>query len=96
MKPRSNCMPSTTSSTVSVVFDSSTVITPSLPTFSMASATSSPMAVSLWAEIVATCAFSFRVFHRARHRLERLDRSLGGPVKPPLEVDGACARHDIA
>ena len=61
MKPRSNCMPSTTSSTVSVVLDSSTVITPSLPTFSMASATISPIASSLWAEMAATCAFSLRV-----------------------------------
>src|SRR3970282_1804279 len=56
MNPRSNCMPSTTSSAVSVVFDSSTVITPSPPTFSIASATNSPMASSLCAEIVATCA----------------------------------------
>jgi len=54
-------MPSTTSSVVSVVFDSSTVITPSLPTFSMALATSSPMAGSLCAEIAATCAVSLRV-----------------------------------
>ena len=54
-------MPSTTSSTVSVVFDSSTVIAPSPPTFSMASATSSPMRASLCAEMVATCAFSLRV-----------------------------------
>ena len=36
--PRSNCMPSTTSSAVSMVFASSTVITPSLPTLSIASA----------------------------------------------------------
>src|SRR5512147_488603 len=53
-------MPSTTSSVVSVVRDSSTVMTPSPPTFSMASATSSPIAGSLCAEIVATCAFSLR------------------------------------
>ena len=46
-KPRSNCRPSTTSSCVSVVFDSSTVMTPSSPTFSMASATRLPIAVSL-------------------------------------------------
>ena len=44
-----------------MVFDSSTVITPSPPTFSIASATSSPIAGSLCAEIVATCAFSLRV-----------------------------------
>ncbi len=61
MNPRSNCMPSTTSSTVSVVLDSSTVITPSFPTLSMASATISPMASSLCADKAATCAFSLRV-----------------------------------
>jgi hypothetical protein len=42
--------------------DSSTVITPSLPTFSIASATSSPMLGSLWAEMVAIWAFSSRLF----------------------------------
>ncbi len=36
--PRSNCIPSTTSNSVSIPFDSSIVITPSLPTFSIASA----------------------------------------------------------
>src|SRR5271169_6067229 len=54
-------MPSTTSNVVSVVFDSSAVITPSPPTLSIASATSSPIAGSLCAEIVATWAFSLRV-----------------------------------
>ena len=54
-------MPSTTSSWVSVVLDSSSVITPSSPTFSMASATMSPMARSLWADTVAICAFSSRL-----------------------------------
>ena len=54
-------MPSTTSTTVSVVRDSSTVITPSPPTFSSASATSSPMGASLCAEMAATWAFSLRV-----------------------------------
>ena len=38
--PRSNCIPSTRSSSVCIVLDSSTVITPSLETFSIASATS--------------------------------------------------------
>ena len=42
-----------------MVLASSTVITPSLPTFSMASAISSPMVVSLLAEMVATWAISF-------------------------------------
>src|SRR3990172_7835383 len=49
--PRSNCRPSTTSTWVSVVFDSSREITPSPPTFSIASATSSPRAASLCAAI---------------------------------------------
>jgi hypothetical protein len=53
-KPRSNCMPSTTVTSVSSVLPSSTVMTPSLPTFSIASAISLPVAASLLAEIVAT------------------------------------------
>src|SRR6185312_6276479 len=61
MKPRSNCMPSTTSSVVSVVFASSTVMTPSSPTLSMASAIIVPMSGSLCAEMVATCSFSLRL-----------------------------------
>src|SRR2546426_1986832 len=52
-------MPSTTSSTVSADFDSSTVMTPSLPTFSMASAMRLPMVLSLLAAMLATCAISF-------------------------------------
>ena len=52
-------MPSTTSSTVSADFDSSTVMTPSLPTFSMASAIRLPMVLSLLEAMVATCAISF-------------------------------------
>src|SRR6185369_12343959 len=53
-------MPSVTSSSVVSVEPSSTVMTPSRPTFSIASAISSPMAGS-WAEIVATCAMSARL-----------------------------------
>ncbi len=49
-------MPSTTSRTVSIVRDSSTVMTPSLPTFSMASAMILPMVSSLLAEMVPTWA----------------------------------------
>ena len=52
-------MPSTTSSVVSIDFASSTVITPSLPTFSIASAMSLPMNSSPFALIVPTCAMSF-------------------------------------
>src|SRR6266478_3368407 len=47
-------MPSTTSSVVSIVLDSSTVMTPSLPTFFMASAMMPPICLSLLAEMVPT------------------------------------------
>ena len=51
-------MPSTVSSSNSRPFDSSTVITPSLPTFSMASAIFSPTSRSPLAEITPTWAIS--------------------------------------
>ena len=54
----SNCMPSTSSSVVSVVLPSSTVMTPSLPTFSIASASRSPITRSLLALIAPTWAIS--------------------------------------
>ena len=53
-------MPSTTSKVVSVPRASSTVITPSLPTFSNASAIRVPMASSVFAEMEPTCAISLR------------------------------------
>ena len=52
-------MPSTTSRVVSRPLASSTVITPSLPTFSMASAMILPMVSSPLAEMVPTWAISF-------------------------------------
>src|SRR2546423_3918246 len=52
-------MPSTTSSSVSKDFASSTVMTPSLPTFFIASARNWPISVSPFAEIVPTCAISW-------------------------------------
>src|SRR5881397_1480448 len=58
--PRSNCIPSTVSSVVSRPFASSTVITPSFSTFSIASAILSPISLSPLAEMVPTCAISFR------------------------------------
>ena len=58
--PRSNCIPSTTSSCVSSPFASSTVITPSRPTFSIASARISPTVWSPFALTVPTCAISLR------------------------------------
>src|SRR5579862_499577 len=51
-------MPSTTSSSVSRLLASSTVITPSLPTFCMALARKLPISVSPLAEIVPTWAIS--------------------------------------
>src|SRR5271166_5209216 len=58
MYPRSNCMPSTISSSVSSDFASSTVITPSLPTFFIASARKRPISASPLAEMVPTWAIS--------------------------------------
>src|SRR5262245_33399997 len=52
-------MPSTTSRTVSIDLASSTVITPSLPTFCIASERILPIRSSLLAEIVPTWAISF-------------------------------------
>src|SRR5437867_2328954 len=52
-------MPSTTSSSVSKDFASSTVMTPSLPTFFIASARNCPISASPFAEIVPTCAISW-------------------------------------
>ena len=63
-------MPSVNSSSVPIVCDSSTVITPSLPTLSNASAIRRPISSSR-AEMVATCAMSSvvstsRAFSRSR------------------------------
>src|SRR5919202_1279927 len=54
-------MPSTTSSSVSRLFAPSTVITPSLPTFCIASASIRPISLSPLAEIVPTWAISSEV-----------------------------------
>src|SRR3989449_3312245 len=53
-------MPSTVSRVVSRPFASSTVMTPSLPTFSIASAIRLPISLSLFAEMAPTWAISFR------------------------------------
>ena len=55
--PLSNCIPSTTFSSVFDVLDSSIVITPSLETFSIASEISSPISLLL-ADMLATLAMS--------------------------------------
>src|SRR5579871_4339332 len=82
--PRSNCIPSTVCNSVVIVLDSSTVITPSLPTFFMASAMMLPMVESLFAEILPTWAImspetgleSFWTSYGHCHRL--IDASLDG------------------
>ena len=56
--PLSNSIPSTTLTLVCVPLASSTVITPSFPTFAIASAIIFPISLSLLAEIVATCSIS--------------------------------------
>ena len=88
-------MPSTTSSWVSSPRASSTVMTPSLPTFSIASAMISPMVESLLAEMVPTCAISLR-------SLVGLDRFLSSPVIastarliPRLSDIGSCPAATI-
>ncbi len=55
--PLSNCIPSTTSRFVPIVLDSSTVITPSFPTFSIAEETNEPISLSL-ADTAATLSMS--------------------------------------
>src|SRR5260370_2248656 len=88
-------MPSTTSSWVSSPRASTTVITPSLPTFSIASAIMSPMVESLLAEIVPTWAISLRL-------LVGLDRFLSSAVidstarlMPRLSDIGSCPAATI-
>src|SRR6478752_10215192 len=56
--PRSNCMPSTISTSVSSDLASSTVMTPSLPTFCIASAIILPICLSPFDEMVPTWATS--------------------------------------
>src|SRR6185312_9614737 len=56
-------MPSTTSNSFSSPWPSSTVMTPSLPTFSIASARVAPMDSSEFAEIVPTCAMPLESLH---------------------------------
>src|SRR5438128_7736492 len=68
-------MPSTTSSVVSMVRLSSTVITPSLPTFFMASAMMPPICLSLLALIVPTCAIISPLTSRCSLRISSIQAS---------------------
>ena len=89
-------MPSTSSSVVSVVLPSSTVITPSLPTFSMASARRSPISGSLFAVIVA----DVRDFLLARdllgHLVELLGRGRDSLLDAAANRRRIAAGHDVA
>ena len=65
--PRSNCIPSTRSSSVCMVLDSSMVITPSLDTFSIASATMLPTSSSPCRDSCNFCDLIFS-FYFGGHR----------------------------
>src|SRR5580698_1278941 len=92
--PLSNCMPSTTSKVVSMDFASSTVMVPSLPTLSIASAMISPIVVSQFAETVATCLISslsltfFEILARCSCRVHRF-------LDAALQADRARARGHV-
>ena len=74
---------------VSRLLDSSTVMTPSLPTFSMASAIRLPISWSLLAEMVATWAISSLLLDVAwTLLLDLLDDGLDGLVDAALEAIG--------
>src|SRR6266576_2570727 len=68
-------MPSTTSSEVSMVFDSSTVITPSLPTLFIASAMMLPIVESPFAETVPTWAIASPLTGFAKRLISSIARS---------------------
>src|SRR5690349_21105968 len=86
-------MPSTTSSSVSAVLASSTVMTPSLPTFCMASAIMSPIAFSPLAEMVPTWAISDELLTFFERFLisSTIDNGL---VDAALEIHGVHAGGD--
>ena len=88
-------MPSTTSRVVSRLLASSTVITPSLPTFSMASAMISPMVESLLAEIVPTWAISFCSFVGLESRLSSSTAAATPFSMPRFRLIGSCPAATI-
>ena len=84
-------MPSTTSTVVSACLPSSTVITPFLPTFTKASASTAPIVGSLLPAMVATCVISFLSFSFTGTAIFSIafdDGVLGG-------VDAAAQGHRI-
>src|SRR5688572_3082003 len=81
-------MPSTTSSSFSRPEPSSTVITPSLPTFSIASAIFLPIASSLFAEIVPTWAIAFESLQGLEIRLRSSTTAFTARSTPRLTSIG--------
>src|SRR4051812_31168397 len=79
-------MPSTTSSSVAMPLASSTVITPSLPTFCIASEIILPISVSPLAEKGPTCAVSAGGGVLLRAGFEFLHHGIDGLVDAALEV----------
>ena len=94
MKPLSKRIPSVISISSSMVRPSLTVMTPSLPTFSIACAMRLPTWVSSLAEIVATCAISavvVIVFEWA----ERNSTTRSSGLRAPAEVHGVTPCCDV-
>ena len=87
-------MPSTISTSVSSDLASSTVMTPSLPTFCIASAIILPMFLSPFDEMVPTCATSADEPTFLDALLDVLDDGLGGDVDAALEVHRVHAGGD--
>ena len=89
-------MPSTNSSVVSEVLPSSTVMTPSLPTFSKASAISLPIVGSLLALMLATCSISSFLVSFLVMLVEVLDDGVDGLVDAALDGHRVGAGGDVA
>ena len=87
-------MPSTTSSSFCSDLPSSTVMTPSLPTFSMAWAMMSPIEASELAEIEPTWAISLLVVG-LRDLLQFVDGGDDGLVDAALEIHRVHAGGDV-
>ena len=74
---------------------SSTVMVPSLPTLSIASAMISPMVVSQLAETVATCLISSLSLTFLEILAELVDDGVDGLVDAALEADRVGAGGDV-
>src|SRR5579859_1675489 len=87
-------MPSTTSRVVSIDLASSTVMVPSLPTLSIASAMISPIVVSQFAETVHLLDFLL-VLHLFGDLVELLNRGRHGLADAALDANRVGAGGDI-